>query len=159
MPPSGPRDSPNDVQRDSAPAGRDHHSLDPDVLASAHAVLAEGHLFRYDSGSAPASGRVFDASSPNSSARATPWPSISCSSALFLCLTSCGVQPGDEGLIPAFTFVAVPSAVIHAGARPVLVESTPDLAIDPDDLERKITPRTRTLLLSYMRGSSPTSSA
>ena len=65
------------------------------------------------------------------------------------------MQPGDDVLIPAFTFVAVPSAVVHAGARPVLVESTPDLAIDPDDLERKITPRTRALLLSYMRGFVP----
>ena len=132
------------------------HSLDPDAIAAADAVLAEGHLFRYDSPSPEASAaacfeRVFAEFLGTRYAVAVN----SCSSAIFLSLTSCGVRPGDEVLIPAFTFVAVPSAVVHAGARPVLVESTPDLAIDPDDLERKITPRTSALVLSYMRGFVP----
>jgi dTDP-4-amino-4,6-dideoxygalactose transaminase len=49
----------------------------------------------------------------------------------------------------------VPSAVVHAHATPVLVEMTEDLVIDCDDLERKITRRTKALLLSYMRGRVP----
>jgi dTDP-4-amino-4,6-dideoxygalactose transaminase len=68
---------------------------------------------------------------------------------------ACGVGTGDEVLVPAFTFIAVPSAVVHAGATPVLVETTADLAIDPDDLERKVSPRTKAILLSYMRGRVP----
>ncbi len=79
----------------------------------------------------------------------------SCSSGLFLSLLACGVQPGDEVLVPAFTFIAVPSAVVHAQASPVLVDTTDDYAIDLDDLVAKITPRTRALLLSYMRGYVP----
>ncbi len=79
----------------------------------------------------------------------------SCSSGLYLSLLACGVSPGDEVLVPAFTFIAVPSAVVHAQAQPVLVEMTDDYAVDPDDLERKITPRTKALLLSYMRGYAP----
>ena len=144
------------MHSDSASAGAGRHSLDPDVLASADAVLAEGHLFRYDSGSPRTSAAAcFEREFAEFLGTRYAVAVNSCSSALFLCLTSCGVQPGDEVLIPAFTFVAVPSAVVHAGARPVLVESTPDLAVDSDDLARKITPRTRALLLSYMRGFVP----
>jgi dTDP-4-amino-4,6-dideoxygalactose transaminase len=136
--------------------GSDPHSLDADVVAAADAVLAEGHLFRYDSPS-PASSPAacFEREFADFLGSRYAVAVNSCSSAIFLSLTSCGVQPGDEVLIPAFTFVAVPSAVVHAGARPVLVESTPDLAVDPDDLEQKITPRTSALLLSYMRGFVP----
>ncbi len=55
-------------------------------------------------------------------------------------------------LVPAFTFSAVPSAVVHAGGRPVLCEVGADYRIDLDDLEAKVSPRTRHLLLSHMRG-------
>ena len=138
------------------PPGPGRHALDADVVAAADAVLAEGHLFRYDSVSAAAAAATcFEREFAEFLGARYAVAVNSCSSAIFLSLTSCGVQPGDDVLIPAFTFVAVPSAVVHAGARPVLVESTPDLAIDPDDLERKITPRTHALLLSYMRGFVP----
>lgn len=76
----------------------------------------------------------------------------SCGSAMFIALLCAGVQPGDKVLIPAFTFTAVPSAVVHASAEPVLVECLTNYCIDPEDLERKITPETKVLLLSHMRG-------
>lgn len=76
----------------------------------------------------------------------------SCSSAMFLALMCCGVKPGDKVLIPAFTFTAVPSAVIHAGAIPVLVECDKRYCIDIEDLEKNISPKTKVLLLSHMRG-------
>lgn len=79
----------------------------------------------------------------------------SCSSALFTSLLCAGVQPGDEVLMPAFTFIAVPSSVVHANARPRLVEVTEDYVMDLEDFERKITPKTKALLLSYMRGRCP----
>ncbi len=136
--------------------GPDPHALDPDVVAAARAALDEGHLFRYDSSSpAASSASCFEREFADFLGSRYAVAVNSCSSAIFLALTSCGIRPGDEVLIPAFTFVAVPSAVVHAGARPVLVESTGDLAIDTDDLQRKITPRTRALLLSYMRGFVP----
>ncbi|NIP26569.1 MAG: aminotransferase class I/II-fold pyridoxal phosphate-dependent enzyme, partial [Phycisphaerae bacterium] len=74
------------------------------------------------------------------------------SSAIYTSLLCAGVKPGDKVLIPAFTFTAVPSAVMHAGATPVLVEVTDSYYIDTEDLERKITDETRVLLLSHMRG-------
>jgi dTDP-4-amino-4,6-dideoxygalactose transaminase len=80
----------------------------------------------------------------------------SCSSALLLALRAAGVEQGEVVLCPAFTFVAVPSAIALAGGEPVLVECTRDYVIDVDDLERKLVQTgARWLLLSYMRGLVP----
>lgn len=77
----------------------------------------------------------------------------SCGSAMFLALLGAGVRPGDRVLMNAFTLAPVPGAVAHAGAEHVLVEITPDLVIDLDDLERKAKASgARHLLLSHMRG-------
>jgi dTDP-4-amino-4,6-dideoxygalactose transaminase len=77
----------------------------------------------------------------------------SCGSAMFLALLCTGVTPGDRVLMNAFTLAPVPGAVAHAGAEHVLVEVTPDLVIDLDDLARKAEASgARHLLLSHMRG-------
>ena len=76
----------------------------------------------------------------------------SCGSAMYIALLCAGVQPGDKVLTPAFTFTAVPSAIVHAHAEPVLVECLSNYCIDPEDLERKITPETKVFLISHMRG-------
>jgi len=77
----------------------------------------------------------------------------SCSSAIFLSLVASGVKPNDQVLMPAFTFVAVPSAIVNAGAIPVLVEVTDDYVIDPHDFVKKLDEsNAKFLLLSHMRG-------
>ena len=76
----------------------------------------------------------------------------SCGSALFIALKCVGVQPGDKVLCNAFSFTAVPSAVHHAGATPIYVESTDGFVMDMDDLEKKITADTKYLMLTHMRG-------
>ncbi len=77
----------------------------------------------------------------------------SCGSAMFLALLCTGVKPGDPVLMNAFTLAPVPGAVAHAGAEHVLVETTPDLVIDLDDLALKAERSgARHLLLSHMRG-------
>ncbi|NDG48963.1 MAG: aminotransferase class I/II-fold pyridoxal phosphate-dependent enzyme, partial [Rhodospirillales bacterium] len=77
----------------------------------------------------------------------------SCGSAMFLALLCTGVKPGDRVLMNAFTLAPVPGAVAHAGAEHVLVETTPDLVIDLDDLTAKARASgARHLLLSHMRG-------
>src|SRR5499426_4070821 len=59
--------------------------------------------------------------------------------ALILALRACGVQAGDEVLLPAFTFVATGSAVSALGARPVFADIRPDTYnIDPTELERRV---------------------
>ncbi|HTA45615.1 MAG TPA: aminotransferase class I/II-fold pyridoxal phosphate-dependent enzyme [Bryobacteraceae bacterium] len=76
----------------------------------------------------------------------------SCSSAILLALKCCGVVAGDQVLMPAFTFTAVPGAIVNLGALPVLVECNANYRIDIEDLRRKINPDTKVLLLSHMRG-------
>jgi dTDP-4-amino-4,6-dideoxygalactose transaminase len=76
----------------------------------------------------------------------------SCSSAIFLSLRALDIKPNDPVLIPAFTFAAVPSAVIHAGGRPVLVEVGENYRIDLADFEAKLTPQIAAVVISHMRG-------
>lgn len=73
-------------------------------------------------------------------------------SALYIPLMALGLNPGDEVLVPAFTFVATYSAVIFAGAVPVLVEVDESLNMDPDDIENKITPKTKAIIPVHMMG-------
>jgi dTDP-4-amino-4,6-dideoxygalactose transaminase len=73
--------------------------------------------------------------------------------ALILALRACGVQPGDEVLLPAFTFVATGSAVSALGAKPVFADIRPDTYnIDPAELERLVTPRTRAAVAVHLYG-------
>jgi dTDP-4-amino-4,6-dideoxygalactose transaminase len=72
---------------------------------------------------------------------------------MFLALKCSGVVPGTKVLMNAFTLAPAPGAIVHAGAEPVMVEITPDLVINLDDLERKAeVSGARFLLLSHMRG-------
>ena len=77
----------------------------------------------------------------------------SATNAIFLALKASGVNSRSKVLIPAFTFTAVPSAVIQCGAEPILVDITEEFVIDFNDLELKIkSSRAKYLLLSHMRG-------
>jgi dTDP-4-amino-4,6-dideoxygalactose transaminase len=73
--------------------------------------------------------------------------------ALILALRACGVQPGDEVLLPGFTFVATGSAVSALGAKPVFADIRPDTYnIDPAELERRVTPQTRAIVAVHLFG-------
>jgi len=73
-------------------------------------------------------------------------------SALIAGLVGIGVSQGDEVLVPAYTYIATAAAVLALGAFPVIVEIDASLTMDPDDLEKKITPRTRGIIPVHMRG-------
>jgi dTDP-4-amino-4,6-dideoxygalactose transaminase len=74
------------------------------------------------------------------------------SSALICGLIGAGIRPGDEVIIPAYTWNATPNAVLASGALPVLAEVDDSLTLDPADVERKLTPRTKAILPVHMRG-------
>ncbi|MCU0670294.1 MAG: DegT/DnrJ/EryC1/StrS family aminotransferase [Myxococcota bacterium] len=77
----------------------------------------------------------------------------SCTTGLHLILHAAGVGPGDEVLVPAMTFPATASAVLHAGARPVLVDVLPEqLTIDPAAVAAAIGPRTRAIVAVHLAG-------
>ncbi len=73
--------------------------------------------------------------------------------ALFLALKVLGVAPGDPVLVNGFTLAPVPGAILHACARPVIVEVGRDFTIDAGDLRAKAKASgAKVLLLSHMRG-------
>ena len=73
--------------------------------------------------------------------------------ALELALHACGVGAGDEVIVPAFTFIATGSAVSALGARPVFADIEPGtFNLDPDQIEARITPRTRAIVVVHLFG-------
>jgi dTDP-4-amino-4,6-dideoxygalactose transaminase len=73
-------------------------------------------------------------------------------SALVTALSALGIGPGDEVIVPGYTFIASISSIISARAVPVLAEVDESLTLDPADLERKITPRTKAVMAVHMLG-------
>lgn len=73
--------------------------------------------------------------------------------ALHLALVALGVQPDDEVIVPTLTFVATPNAVTYCGARPIFVDSEADTwNIDYQQIESKITPRTKGIIAVHLYG-------
>jgi len=68
-------------------------------------------------------------------------------------LKALGVLPGDEVIVPPYSFIATASAVVTVGAIPVLAAIRPDtLCLDPADVARKVTPRTRAIIPVHVGG-------
>lgn len=72
--------------------------------------------------------------------------------ALRVALAALGIGPGDEVVTQAFTFVATVEAIIESGATPVCAEIDETFNMAPDDLEAKITARTRAVIVVHMLG-------
>lgn len=72
--------------------------------------------------------------------------------ALHLSLLAAGIGPGDEVITVAHTFVATISAIVHTGARPVLVDVGRDYNMDMEAMEGAITARTRAVLPVHLNG-------
>jgi dTDP-4-amino-4,6-dideoxygalactose transaminase len=73
-------------------------------------------------------------------------------SSLLASAIALGLKPGDEIIVPAYTFVASYSSVIFAGLIPVLAEIDESLTLDPDDIEHRITPNTKAIMPVHMLG-------
>jgi len=76
----------------------------------------------------------------------------SCTSALIASLRALGVGMGDEVIVPAYTFFASAAVICACNAIPVIADVDETLTLDPRDVERKITPRTRAIIAVHMRG-------
>jgi len=80
----------------------------------------------------------------------------SCTHALELSLLALGVGPGQEVITPSFTFVSSANAALRVGARPVFAEiDERTLGLDPQDVERRLTPRTAAILPVHYAGVAP----
>lgn len=79
----------------------------------------------------------------------------SCTAALHLSMLAIGIKPGDEVIVPSMTFAATANAVIHSGGRPVFVDCQRDtMNMDPADIKRKITRRTKAIIPVHFAGRS-----
>lgn len=77
----------------------------------------------------------------------------SCTAALHLSMLAIGLKPGDEVIVPTMTFAATANAVIHVGAKPVFVDCEKyTMNIDPEDIERKITKKTKAIIPVHFAG-------
>lgn len=72
---------------------------------------------------------------------------------LHLCMVALGLGPGDEVIVPSFTFIAAANAIRYVGATPVFVDIEPTtLNLDPARIEEAITPKTRAILVVHTFG-------
>jgi dTDP-4-amino-4,6-dideoxygalactose transaminase len=73
--------------------------------------------------------------------------------ALHIALAAAGVEPGDEVIVPALSFIATAQAVLHQGAVPVFADVDPlTYNIDPVEVAARVTPRTRAIVVVHLHG-------
>jgi len=80
---------------------------------------------------------------------------ISCTNgtaALHIGISTLGIGPGDEVIVPSYSFIASSFAIAQAGAVPIFCDVTEDHTIDPDDIERHITKRTKGIVIVHLYG-------
>lgn len=73
--------------------------------------------------------------------------------AIHLTLEALGIGPGDEVIVPTFTYIASVNTILQTGARPVYVDSLVDtLQVDPESIRAAITPRTKAVMIVHLYG-------
>jgi perosamine synthetase len=116
-------------------------------LAEVRAVLASGYL------SQGPKVEEFEAMVAASVGSRYAFAASSCTTAMHLALVALGVGPGDEVLVPDFTFPATANVVVQQGAVPVLVDVQPDTYnVDPLELAKHLTERTRAIMPVHLFG-------
>jgi dTDP-4-amino-4,6-dideoxygalactose transaminase len=118
-------------------------------------VVERGYLFRYGDKKDPAFlAKVWQLEREVAKYFGIPH-TVACNSgtsALWIALGALGVGPGDEVIVPGYTFIASITSIIYARAIPVLAEIDESLTLDPEDVRQRITPRTRAIMLVHMLG-------
>jgi len=118
-------------------------------MAAAVRVLAAGELSRYQTTGKSEVSR-FEEELAAKFGASYALAVNSGTSALICALVGAGVGPGDEVLVPGYTWVSSAAAPLAVGAVPILVDIDDTLTIDPADLEAKITPRTKAAIVVHM---------
>ncbi|WP_424941899.1 DegT/DnrJ/EryC1/StrS family aminotransferase [Aliiroseovarius crassostreae] len=134
-----------------APNVYDAEPIPEAARAEIDRLLSSGDLFRY---TAPMDAPValLEAEFAELMGAKYALAVASCSAALFLSLKALDLPRDTKVLIPAFTFAAVPSSVVHADCVPVLVEVGENYRIDMADFDAKLTDDIGAVIISHMRG-------
>ena len=131
------------------PNVKDAEPIPSQVMSEIIDLMNNGDLFRYNSEGSAAHKLEIEFSKVMGARYSLAVSS--CSAALFLALKSLNLSRNARVLMPAFTFAAVPSSVIHADFIPVLCECRDDYRIDLMDFKEKIK-NADAVLISHMRG-------
>jgi dTDP-4-amino-4,6-dideoxygalactose transaminase len=136
------------MNQTDAPIPLSRADIGEEEIAAAVSALRSGHL----GGDGPAARRV-----ERWLAERLDVPHVllttSCTHALELALMALDIGPGDEVILPSFTFVSTANVVLRQGATPVFAEICADTYnLDPTDVARRITPRTRAILPVHYAG-------
>jgi len=125
-------------------------AIQEDEIAEVEATLRSGWL-----GTGPKVARFEETFHAYKGGWGHPVAVNSCTAALHVSLLAANLRPGDEVITSALTFCATVNAIIHARLTPVLADVDPlTMNLDADDVERKITPRTRAILPVHFAGRS-----
>lgn len=128
------------------------HWLDEEEERAVLDVLRSGSLFRYFGPGKPRYVEAFEAAAREFYGVRYAQAVSSGSGALITAMAALGVGPGCEVIVPALMWVATVAAVVQVNAIPVLCEVDDTFSMDPQDLEKKITPRTRLIVPVHMAG-------
>ncbi len=118
-------------------------------------VLESGYLFRYGQADDPAFKHKVATFEKEFTERIGAKHAVATNSgtgSLMCCLAALGIGAGDEVIVPGYTFIASISSIVLSNAIPVLAEIDESLTLDPDDIEKRITPRTKAILPVHMLG-------
>lgn len=140
-----------DTLAPTAPNVFDAEPIPVAALQEIERLLQSGDLFRYTAAEgAPVA--LLEAEFAELMGARYALAVSSCSAALFLSMKALDLPRGARVLIPAFTFAAVPSAVLHADCVPVLCEVGQNFRVDIADFARRLDDDISAVLISHMRG-------
>ncbi|MHC4444033.1 MAG: DegT/DnrJ/EryC1/StrS family aminotransferase [Planctomycetota bacterium] len=128
------------------------HYYDQDEESAALRVIRERSPFRYYGASFLAEANTLEKEFADRLGRRYAQAVASCTNGLVSSLAAFEIGPGQEVLIPGFMWVATVSAIVRAGAVPVLVEIDDSFTMDVEDLEKKITPNSELIIPVHMCG-------
>ena len=134
-----------------APNVFDAEPIPESARAEIDRLLQSGDLFRYTSPEASPVA-LLEAEFAEMMGAKYALAVASCSAALFLSLKSLGLPRDTRVLVPAFTFAAVPSSIVHADCVPVLVEVGDNYRVDMADFAAKLDDTIGAIIISHMRG-------
>jgi dTDP-4-amino-4,6-dideoxygalactose transaminase len=123
---------------------------EPEIQAAAETIRS-GKLFRYQ-GEDDSQTDLFEQEWAATIGVKHALAVTSGTAALICALAGLGVGPGDEVIVPAYTFIASALAALAVGAVPILAEIDESLTLDPVDVEAKLTPRTKAIMPVHMNG-------
>ncbi len=129
--------------------------LGEDEIKQVTEVIETGHLFRYGSmDDENFKHKVYTLEKEFAKYCGVEYALVNNSgtASLLICLLALGIEPGDEVIVPAYTFVATYTSTIFAHAVPVLTEIDDSLTIDPNGIEARITKKTKAIMPVHMLG-------